>query len=474
MPRPNILLITTDQQNASILGYAGDPLVRTPNLDRLAAGGVAFDAAFTPHPVCTPARTSIFTGQYAVHHGVPYNINLRESAADPPHMIGLSEDATAFPEVLARAGYDTAFFGKLHAVQAGDRSFGLRHTRLAEGKGQFVEHGSGPDDYRQYLLDRGYPEDIWRTWELPEYPRDGRVASPLSEEDYIDTWTATEGCDYLGAVDEPFFAWISFSNPHTPWDPPEPYASMYDPADIPMPTRRRGELEEKNPDWVAQLARTIPAIPPRSTDPERDASIDLAYSRFPDEQVRKMLAAYYGEVTHLDTQVGRLLAALDERGLTDDTLIIFTADHGDYCGRNWAFFKYSAFYDSLARVPFIVSWPGQIGAGARRDELVCLTDVAPTLLAAADLQPVGPVDGAPLQPLLTREAAPWREEVVLDAGNVRALLTPRWKYMHWQSGFEELYDRAEDPGDLHNLATRGESTRSDLAARLASHEGQCY
>ncbi|HJN14153.1 MAG TPA: sulfatase-like hydrolase/transferase, partial [Armatimonadota bacterium] len=177
MPRPNVLLITTDQHNAQIMGCAGNPAVRTPNLDALAARGVIFDAAYTPHPVCTPARTSIFTGQYAARHGVGYNMNLRINEADPSHMTGLSADATAFPEVLAGAGYDTSLFGKLHAKQAGGKNFGLRHTRLAEGKGQFVEHGSGPDDYRQYLRGKGYGDEAWRTWEMPKYAERGHVTS---------------------------------------------------------------------------------------------------------------------------------------------------------------------------------------------------------------------------------------------------------------------------------------------------------
>ena len=138
-----------------------------------------------------------------------------------------------------------------------------------------------------------------------------------------------------------------------------------------------------------------------------------------------MLAAYYGEITHIDDQVGRLLEVLDERNLLDDTLIIFTADHGDHCGNNWALFKYSAFYESLARVPFIVSGPG-VGEG-RRDQLACLNDVAPTVLEACGLEAVDPMDGTALQPVLVDADAPWREELLLDAGNVRALLTREWK-----------------------------------------------
>ena len=476
MPRPNILLITTDQQNAEVLGCAGNPVVRTPNLDRLAERGILFDSAFTPHPICTPARTSIFTGQYAVHHGVPYNINLRSDIPPPPHHTGLGAEATAFPEILARNGYRTAFFGKLHAKQAGTKSFGLESMRLAEGKGQFIEYGSPPDDYRRYLREKGYSDEVWRTWELPRYPEQGHITSPLPEEDTIDAWTATQAVEHLQQAEAPFFAWVSFSNPHTPWDPPEPYASMYAPEKIPFPARRQGELEEKHPRWVDNLARTIPATPPTSTDPDAEVSIERAYGRFSDDRVRAMLAAYYGEITHTDAQVGRILAVLEDRGLIDNTLVVFAADHGDYCGNNWAFFKYGAFYDSLARIPFILSWPRHAEAGLRRSELVSLVDLAPTFLEATGLQPVDPVDGRALQPLFAGGETDWREDLVLDSGNVRALVESKWKYMLWNDGFEELYDRLGDPHDLHNLALRPEhkATCSEMASRLASYDGVCY
>jgi uncharacterized sulfatase len=227
---------------------------------------------------------------------------------------------------------------------------------------------------------------------------------------------------------------------------------MYDPVEIPFPARRRGELEEKHPRWVDSVARTVPAIPKRSSDPSADGGIERAYSRFSNDQVRAMLAAYYGEISHVDAQVGRLLSWLDARGLSENTLVVFTADHGDYLGNNWAFFKYGAFYDSLARVPFIVRWPGRIPAGGERRCLVSLLDLAPTFLDAAGVEPPTPVDGRSLLPLLGEARPAWREELLLEARSVRALITGQWRYMRWADGFEELYDRQQDPHDLYNLA----------------------
>jgi len=465
--KPSLLLITTDQHNAFVLGCAGNPVVKTPHLDRLASGGVSFSAAYTQTPVCTPARTTIFTGQYAWHHGVVYNININEGKADAPHWTGLPADAAAFPESLAGAGYETAFFGKLHTVQSGDKNFGFQTLKLAEGKGQFISYGGEPDDYRQYLRSKGYSDADWRTWELPEYSKNGCVTSPLPAEDYIDTWTATEAIAYLDRVAEPFFCWVSFSGPHTPWDPPRPYDRMYDREMIPMPARRKGELEEKNPDWVDLLARTVPAMPRGSVDAGAPGGVERAYNRFSDRRIRRMLAAYYGQVTLIDEQVGRILGSLERRGLLDGTLVIFTADHGDYLGNNWAFYKYGAFYDSLARIPLIARWPGGGVTRSRgRDELVSLIDVAPTFLDAAGVSAAHPTDGCSLLPLLRGEKPEWRRELLLDAGKVRALLTREWKYMRWQSGFQELYHRPQDPHDLHNLAMKSEAMGPKEECRL--------
>jgi arylsulfatase A-like enzyme len=454
MERPNIILITTDQQNPRLVGHAGDPVINTPNLDRLAAEGTRFDSAYTPHPYCTPARTSILTGQYAHNHGVPYNINIREDKPDPPGREGLDAGKTAFPEILATAGYQTSLFGKLHAQQQGCKNFGLQLTRLAEGKGQFVLHGNGPDDYRTHLRTEGYPDSTWRTWEDPEYAHHGCVASPLPEKDYIDVWTATQAVNYLEHAEGPFFSWISFSGPHTPFDPPEPWFSMYDPETVPFPNRREGELEDKHPAWVDQIARTIPAIPAGSTDPTRPGGLSAAYTRFSDTMIRRMRAAWYGQISLIDAQIGRVLEVLERRGILDNTLLVFTSDHGDYLGDNWGYYKLGAQYDSLSRLPFIVRWPdANVPTDSVRKDLVCLTDLAPTFLAAAGLDPVEKPDGINLMPVLLNDQVETREGLFLDTTDtVKALVTKDWKCLLWHDGFVELYDRQQDPFEVHNLA----------------------
>lgn len=461
MRRPNILLITTDQQNAETLGCAGNPVIQTPNLDGLAREGAFFSQAFTSFPLCTPARTSIFTGQYAKHHGVAHNVNMGDTPGPP----GLSPERQAFPELLAAAGYHTSFFGKLHARQEGGKNFGLHLARLVEGKGQFVGSPHVQDEYRRCLAARGYPPDIWKTWELPHYKQHGYVTSPLPERDYIDTFVADLALQHLDSAREPFFSWVSFCNPHTPLDPPRPYDAMYDPSAIPPRHRRRGELEEKRRRWVDQLARTVPAFPLGQADPSLPGGVENAYSRFPEDKTRRMVAAYYGEVSQLDAQVGRILRLLESRGLYENTLIIFTSDHGDQCGHNWAFYKSDALYDPIIRVPLIVRWPGLGAPGQSLGELVSLVDLMPTVLEAAGLPAPADLDGRSLRPLIAGEPAAWRQELLVESTGGKALVTPEWKLISWNDGAEELYDRINDPHDLHSLAGEAPLEQTQAALR---------
>lgn len=229
---------------------------------------------------------------------------------------------------------------------------------------------------------------------------------------------------------------------------------MYDPSEIPMPHRAAGELESKPPQWVDQVARTIPALPSTSIDPSLPGGVESAYGRFPEEKTRRMLAAYYGQVSHVDTQVGRLIDALERRGVYDNTLIIFLSDHGDYCGNNWAFYKYAGLYDSLIRVPLVVRWPHQRPQGRSIRDLVSLIDIAPTILDAAEVEAPGPMDGRSLKPMLCGERVDWRDEVFVESGATTAVVTEEWKLVRWRDGTEEVYNRREDPHDLENLAGR--------------------
>ena len=464
MEKPNILLLTTDQHNAEILGCAGNTIVQTPNIDALAKRGIFFTQAFTPFPLCTPARTSIFTGLEPRHHGVKHNINMNYS----PGPYALAPEYIAFPELLRKTGYRTYFIGKLHTRHEEGKNFGLHITKLIEGKCHFVDSPKKQDLYRQYLIRRGYPKDIWKIWENPEYVKNGYVTSPLPEEDYIDTFIANLAIKQLEEIETPFFMWVSFCTPHNPWDPPTPYDKMYDPEKIPFPHRVIGELETKPRRWADQIARTISALPATSIDPSLPGGVENAYKRFPEDKTRRMLAAYYGEITHVDRQIGRLLDALRKEGFLKNTLIIFTSDHGEYLGNNWAFYKGSGLYDSLIRVPLILSWPEKLPGGRKVSSLVSLVDLAPTILDACGVHTEIRMDGDSLLPLIMGETDSWRKELLIESGASKAILTEKWKFIKWKDHTVELYDRIEDPHDHYNLAfdSSTRSTRELLCKRL--------
>lgn len=465
MNRPNIVLITTDQHNAEILGCTGNPVVRTPNIDSLAENGTVFTHAFTPYPLCTPARTSIFTGLEPRHHGVRHNINMNYRPGPP----ALAPEYTAFPEILAKAGYQTAFFGKLHTRHEGGKSFGLQIVQLVEGKCHFVDSPNKQDLYRQYLAERGYPKDIWKVWENnPDYAENGFVTSPLPEEDYIDTFIANLAIKHLQQVEQPFFAWISFCTPHNPWDPPKPYDRTYNPKEVPMPHRKLGELEKKPRRWVDQIAKTISALPATSIDPSLPGGIENAYKRFPEDKTRRMLAAYYGQITHVDKQIGRILETLQKQGFADNTLIIFTSDHGEYLGNNWAFYKGAGLYDSLIRVPLVISWREGLPSGKIVNKLVSLVDLAPTILEACGTKHLPITDGCSLLSLIKDEPASWRQELLVETRQTEAIVTSEWKLVRWKDGTLELYNRKNDPHDLDNLAAEPlkKTIRRTLSERL--------
>jgi len=470
--RPNILLITADQHNTDVLGCYGNPVVRTPHIDSLAEAGVRFDLAFTPFAVCTPARTSIMTGQWAHHHGMTYNVNMGREV--PP----LSGDALVITALLKEAGYSTALIGKRHMEMEGAPNMYFDYQLLVEGKGQFTPHHE-PDAYRRYLYQKGY-DDEWKTWETVQYQRDFWVTSPFPEEDYIDTFIGRQAVAYLrGELREPFFLWLSFCSPHNTWDPPVPYDTLYDPATIPLPRRKLGELEGK-PAVQEKWARSVFPIGPGNTPELGPAGLspsspgwgvftapDDPYTRISDERLRGMLAAYYATVTLVDKQIGIVLDTLEALGIRDNTLIIYASDHGDYLGNNWLFYKQGGFlYDSLVRVPLVCSWPDQVPEGVVSESLVSLIDLTATFARLADIPRPETFDGRDLFEGAMQGDRGFREAIFSERGNSAMIRTHEWKLVRYTNTEEaELYNLVEDPGEHENLY--GRPGLEDITARLS-------
>ncbi|HNR32343.1 MAG TPA: arylsulfatase, partial [Candidatus Hydrogenedentes bacterium] len=426
------------------LGCDGHPAVRTPHLDRLAREGARFAHAYSSTPTCTPARAALLTGMSPWNHG----------------MIGYGKVAEKYPvempQALRAAGYYTTGIGKMHWTP--QRALhGFHQTILDESsRVQSVDFRS---DYRAWFasvapnLDAEATGIGWNDYRSAAYA--------LPEELHPTRWTADVATCFIETYDrdDPFFLKVSFARPHSPYDPPQRWMDAY--ADAPIPERHIG-------DWCDRYRA-------RSDD-----SFNIWHGDLGPEQARRSRQGYYGSVSFLDEQIGRILAALERRGWLDDTLILFTADHGDMTGDHHLWRKSYA-YEPSARIPMILRWPGGIGAprGQVREEPVEIRDVLATFLDTAGTAPPAPIDGASLLGLVRGEATAWREyidlehDICYDKSNHWCALTDgETKYIYDAFGDrEQLFDLRNDPGEERDLAgnSRARTLLEEWRARLVAH-----
>ncbi len=436
--RPNILFLMADQFRADCVGADGNRVIRTPNLDRLAAEGARFDRAYTSTPSCTPARSAILTGLSPWHHGM---LGMGRMAEHYPHEM---------PAMLHQAGYYTIGIGKQH-FHPQRNPHGYQRLILDEsGRELSVDFRS---DYRSWFwslaptLDPdatglGWNDYRARAYALPEHLHPTR-------------WTADVAVSFLKDYHgkEPFFLMVSFERPHSPYDPPERFYRMYE--DVEVPPAVAG-------DWAGR--NDIKANP---------ADYSLWRGNLGAEQVRRSRRGYYGSVSFVDEQIGRILKALDDRNLTNQTLIVFTADHGDMLGDHYLWRKTYA-YEGSARIPMLIRWPESIAAqrGQVLHMPVELRDLLPTFLDAAGAAfSAKDFDGQSLLGPIRGQADSWRPHIDLEHSRCykgsepwNALTDGRTKYIFYAvTGREELFDLDKDPGELHDLAPDPQE-----AARLAA------
>lgn len=435
--KPNILLITVDQMRWDCLSSASHPVVETPNLDRLARSGVMFQRAYSATPSCIPARAAIMTGMSQRSHGrvgyqerVPWRYE---------HMIGGE---------MAKAGYHTQCVGKMHVYPARNLC-GFHHVVLHDGylhynrkktENRYSEHFDQCDDYLHWLrgtaganldlTDLGLDcnaSTVTRPWGLPEH------LHPTN-------WTVSESIDFLRRRDpgKPFFLWTSFVRPHSPLDPPQSYFDMYRDADMPdVPVG----------DWIDTRAAEDGASDPTSI-----------FGKFDRTRLNRARAGYYALISHLDDQIGRLINALQEYGVNDDTVIVFTSDHGEMIGDHH-YFRKALPYEGSARIPLIVCDPGDrlgFSRGSNPDAVAELRDILPTLLEIGGAAIPDSVDGSSLLPLCRGQKAPWRAylhgEHAYGLHSHHYVTDGRMKYVWFsQSGQEQLFDLQSDPQECKNL-----------------------
>ncbi len=490
MTRPNILLISADQQRADCFGFMGRR-VKTPHLDRLAADGTHFSACITPCVVCQPARASILTGQLCRTHGVHDNgIDLNPEIGEK-----------GFAGALTAAGYETSYFGKAH--------FSTYHTFEATGSPECLKSSASypPDWYGPYM-GFGHVELmlVGHNWFPPEKPpagqhyerwyhADGRGDektalywenagdtrgaaqtwhSKLPSAWHNSTWTADRAIEWLKHdrnPEQPFCTWVSFPDPHHPFDAPEPWSRLHDPDEVDLPENRTRDFENR-PWWHEAVLTKEPA------GPKKNAETRKAYSRIPeqtDEQLREIIANTYGQIALIDHNVGRILIALEEAGLAENTLVVYISDHGDWLGDHGLILKGPMHYEGLLRVPMIWRGPG-VPAGREVEDPVSTLDLAASFCDYASAEPLLPQHGTSLRPLIEAEGArdyalnewellPTRAGVALSLRTVR---TKRYKMtVDLRSGAGELYDLEADPHEMANIFD--EADAAELRDRLMGY-----
>lgn len=500
MRKPNVLFVITDQHRADHVGFMGNDVIQTPNLDAIAARGTVFENAWVANPVCMPNRSSIMTGRMPSAHGVIFNDRSLELGA-----------ATHVRE-FRRAGWRTGLFGKSH----------LQHGM---SRNSVVEVPRSP------TVDHGYPED-WDAWEhhelfasgIPEWPDDfygfaqvelaidhgarvtghhlhwaldkgGRyedLVVPLSDESphrrRSDRWWQVYEPPYdeelhstnfvtertiafiedAAASDEPWYAWASFPDPHHPFTPPGRWFDRHRPEDMTLPASIDDPLDHA-PEYLRRVQQRTPqgqrgwVAPCGATD---------------HELIKECLAANYGTIEFIDDGVGRIVAAVDKLGQLDNTIIVFTADHGDMMGEHGLMLKGFMPFSGTMRVPLVVADPRR--EAARSASLASSVDLGPTLLDLCDVAPHDGIQGRSLAPVLddasvqVRDYALAEDDIRVETAE-RARLPSRirsvisadgMKYTRFSTGDSMLFDLGADPDELDEIGHRDPAKRAQAESLL--------
>ena len=448
--QPNFLIIMSDEHGPMWSSAYGHPFVQTPNMERLADRGATFDAAYCNAPLCVPSRLSFLTGRYVSNCGGWDNTT------------PLPSDSPTWPYLLRSAGYDAVLCGKMHLL--GPDSLHGFGAQLA-----YEPHGGGYADpsadqrrgrppgglHANYPWREGMPV-VDPPWAGVQEARAG--TGPMIDAD--DTIEAA-ALGYLrdpARGEQPFALCVGFVAPHFPFIVPEPYFSMYYPEHADLPGDPPGHIQD------------LPAAALRLRQM-------FGFDGYTDDEVRRARAAYYGLITYLDEKIGRLLDALAEHGLAENTVVIHTSDHGESLGEHGLWRKMN-FYEQAARVPLQISWPGNIRGGQRFPGAVSTVDVTATILdiAGVEAESVSLLrpDGDSVLPLMRGTTTTWKDEAFtehLAHGTDRARAMIRqgaWKlcYSHGDPPENELYDLESDPGEFTNLA--GLPDHQQVQARLVS------
>ncbi len=467
--QPNLLFIMTDQQRYDAVGANGNRVIRTPNLDRIAADGLNVQSYFTQCPVCVPSRCTLFTGRYPHSHRVREN----HTRLEPNRDIHLFR-------VLKEAGYRLGYVGKNHLLREAD----FEKFDYTDVWGYDHQMSEAEEECHQFARSRGKPMrevGVWAGATFHDFP-------PEATRPHVKTSSAIEFLERQDG-EEPFCLALSFSDPHAPHIALRKYEEVYPPERMELHPTREGELEEKARRFV---------IKQRASGADKAAEADR----------RRFMAVYYSMISWVDENIGRVLNRLEELGLAENTIVVFTSDHGEFCFEHGMCKKDLVLLDALLRVPFLVRWPGRLEPRAVSETLVEEVDVLPTLLDWMGLAVPEGVQGRSLVPYLRGEVGSHREEVHAEicppwltnpyadyetfmaeweehheepehllgwsapfnvpGDFTKMIRDERYKYVWYVTGEEELYDLEADPEEWHNLAgePEHEELRREMKMRL--------
>jgi arylsulfatase A-like enzyme len=437
MRRPNILIITTDQQRWDALGANGNRDIQTPNLDWLAAEGINFDHCFVQHPLCMPSRASFMTGMYPAtlgisHMGVPV----------PP-------DTLTLARLLQSSGYHTANIGKLHFLPHANRdhrephpSYGFEHLEIADEPGVYEDAyrawvrrvapeqldclsvGLPPATYSWYTT-MGARDSVRQPFDGARYDFGGPLAFPGDERYTHSAFVAEQTIAFLSRqqAEQPFLCVAGFYSPHAPWVVPQRYLDLYDPNKLSVPQF------------------------PDATAAERAAA------GCSDGRLRAARQGYYAMISEVDHYIGRILDQLEQQQLAEDTIVVFTSDHGEWLGDHLKYGKGYPGDDSVGRVPLIVRWPaGILDPDRAIGAIVEAVDVLPTLLECAGLQIPPHVQGRSFAAALRDAGFAGRESALMEHAGWKNLRTAHHRYLVHADGSERLWDLERDPRECHDVA----------------------
>ncbi|MFK7879487.1 sulfatase-like hydrolase/transferase [Roseobacter sp.] len=454
--RPNILFICTDQQRGDSLGCTGATWAVTPNLDQLAREGALFENCYVQNPVCSPSRASLFTGKYPSNHGLYAN------------GVPLPEGQRLFTRTLADAGYDCGMIGKQHLSPCdtwrteprhndGYRVFewahGSNHRALENDYHRWLRK-THPDVYQGIFPDTGANENT-------EYSNRARTGTPIDHvpaKAHYSHWVGERAIDFITHErndNEPFFLMANFFDPHHSFGAPKEFREMINAEAIPAPVTKSGELDEKPTPHRAYSEKSYSGTAPGFQD----------YSA---AEIKEIRAQYWAMIALIDHEVGRILKALKDSGELDNTLVIFTSDHGEMLGNHRQLLKGPQLYDDLTRVPLIIRWAAAVPCGKRVPNPVQWIDLTATILDASGCSPGVGVQGETLIPLAsgqTENFRPWALSEYRYSGFATdpLIMTTMLRYEDWKlilwhgppacgnARDGEMYDLTNDPDELCNL-----------------------